>query len=642
MKYSIAAMLLCVAILSEAQILEVPLSSNPALFEYQAPQIYPTNVNKTPGDTIDIPFLDDFNYESLYPTKKYWEDEFAYVNKGFGVNPPTLGVATLDGLNENGAAYANSGSGVADYMTSKPIFLGNKTAVDNVYLSFFYQKKGFGDKPEIGDSLVVEFKNSQNKWVSVARIPGVPDSVAAGVIQPFNQYSIEIDEAQFLFDGFQFRFKNYASLTGSVDHWHLDYVRVTENTTPSFTFSDVAFMRKVQTILENYTAMPWRHFKDNKTDETITGYRLDLSNNFSATQNINPSQVIMEEAITGTTIFQDNILSFNEPPIALGNIPVGKHVVQKEYSTVQFNDIITNLGLFDNEENLTVNTYFIVNPSNQDGALPATLLNDTAKTQTIFDNYFAYDDGSAELAIVGGRLGDEVAVKFRANVPDTLRAIQLFIPRIAGDITGQQRFNLKVWIADLNTTPAFEISFAKPVYVDSLNGWTIYSLDTTPVYLPIGDFYIGWQQATDPSSPNKSIPVGYDRNNNDKVINNYMNIGNGWQILNSGTASIQDGAIMIRAIVGDFTPFTTDTEQPKSKPISATIYPNPTNNYLFVQLDDDYSNYQYRIVNVAGQILQQGTLQQELNVSDLSHGVYFLNIRHQTENINLNYKFVKN
>jgi hypothetical protein len=121
-----------------------------------------------------------------------------------------------------------------------------------------------------------------------------------------------------------------------------------------------------------------------------------------------------------------------------------------------------------------------------------------------------------------------------------------------------------------------------------------------------------------------------------------MNIGNGWQILNSGTASIQDGAIMIRAIVGDFTPFTTDTEQPKSKPISATIYPNPTNNYLFVQLDDDYSNYQYRIVNVAGQILQQGTLQQELNVSDLSHGVYFLNIRHQTENINLNYKFVKN
>jgi hypothetical protein len=136
--------------------------------------------------------------------------------------------------------------------------------------------------------------------------------------------------------------------------------------------------------------------------------------------------------------------------------------------------------------------------------------------------------------------------------------------------------------------------------------------------------------------------VGYDRNNNDKVINNYMNIGNGWQPLSSGTASIQDGAIMIRAIVGDFTPFTTDTEKPKSKPIFAAIYPNPTNNYLFVQLDDNYSDYQYRIITVAGQTLQQGTLQQELNVSDLPHGIYFLNIRHQTENINLNYKFVKN
>ena len=642
MKYSILAMLLSVAFISEAQILEVPLSANPALFGYEAPQANPQNVNKNPGDTIDIPFLDDFNYESLYPTSKYWEDEFAYINKGFGVNPPTLGVATLDGLDENGAAYANSGSGVADYLTSKPMRLGSKTAASNVYLSFFYQPKGFGDKPESADSLVVEFKNNQGKWLSMARLQGIHDTMPSGLIPAFLQYAIEIDEAQFLFDGFQFRFKNYASLTGSVDHWHLDYVRVTENTAPSYTFNDVAFMKEVQTILENYTSMPWRHFKNNKTDETNTGYRLDLSNNFNATQNINPSQVIIEEPATGTTILQDIILSFNEPPITLGNIPIGKHTVTKEYSTTQFSDIVSNLGLFDNEENLTINTYFIVNPSNQDGTLPATLLNDTAKIETVFDNYFAYDDGSAELAIVGGRLGDEVAVKFHANVPDTLRAIQLFIPHIAGDVTAQQRFNLKVWVADLNTTPAFEIDFVKPVYVDSLNGWTTYSLDTTPVYLPIGDFYIGWQQATDPSSPNKAIPVGYDRNNNDKVINNYMNIGNGWQPLNSGTSSLQDGAIMIRAIVGDFTPFTTETKQPQSEPIFAAIYPNPTNNYLFVQLDDDYSNYQYHIVNVAGQILQQGTLQQELNVSDLSHGVYFLNIRHQTENINLNYKFVKN
>jgi hypothetical protein len=127
-----------------------------------------------------------------------------------------------------------------------------------------------------------------------------------------------------------------------------------------------------------------------------------------------------------------------------------------------------------------------------------------------------------------------------------------------------------------------------------------------------------------------------------EVINNYMNIGNGWQALNSTTTSLKDGAIMIRAIVGDFTPFTTNTEAPEGKPIFSAIYPNPTNNYLFVQLDDNYNDYQYRIVNIAGQTLQQGQLNQELNVGELSSGIYFLNIRHQSENINLNYKFVKN
>lgn len=640
-KYTIVAMLLCCATLTNGQILEVPFGSNPKLTNYQPPLEHRPNWDKNAGDTIDIPFLDDFNYESLLPSGKYWEDQFAYVNKGYGVNPPTLGVATLDGIDETGAAYANSGSGIRDYLTSNPIRLGNKTAADNVYMSYFYQKRGLGEKPEIGDSLVVEFKDNQGRWIAMDNIPGVPDSVNPNVIPPFAQRTIAIDDAEFLYDGFQFRFKNYGSLTGSVDHWHLDYVRVTENNVPSSVLNDIAFIQEAKPILELYTSMPWRHFEGDKDNETNNEYRVDLSNYFAATQNITPSQVIIEEAGTGTQLMQSNILSFNEPPINLGNIPVGQHTVIKEYELNKYNDIISGLNNFDNSTELTVNSYFIVNPSNQDGTLSATLANDTAFVETVFDDYFAYDDGSAELAIVAARSGDEVAVRFRANVPDTLRAFQMFIPRIAGDITGQQRFNLKVWVGDLNTTPVYQADFQRPVYVDSLNGWTTYSLDTTPVALPVGDFYIGWQQSTDPSSPNQAIPVGYDRNNNDKVVNNFMNIGGGWQPLNSGSAPIQDGALMIRAIVGDFTPFTTDTKTPESEPIFAAIYPNPTDNQLFIQIDDDYNDYQYRIFNLAGQTLQQGTLQQEINVRDLANGIYFINIRHESKAINLNHKFIK-
>lgn len=641
MKYAIVSMLLCCASIINGQILEVPFGSNPKLSNYQPPSEHRPNWEKNAGDTIDIPFLDDFNYESLLPSGKYWADQFAYVNKGYGVNPPTLGVATLDGIDETGAAYANSGTGVRDYLTSNPIRLGGKTAADNVYLSYFYQKKGFGEKPEIGDSLVVEFKDNQGNWIWIEAFPGVPDSVNPNVIQPFAFSELPINESRFLYDGFQFRFKNYGALTGSADHWHLDYVRVTENNIPSAVLNDVAFTKEVKPILEFYTSMPWRHFKNDKINETNDEYRVDLSNYFAATQNINPSQVIIEEATTGTQLMQDNILSFNEPPIALGNIPIGQHTVIKEYDAAKFTDMISGLNNFDNSTELTVNSYFIVNPSNQDGTLSAALANDTVFSETVFDNYFSYDDGGAELALVAARSGDEVAVRFRTNIADTLRAFQMFIPRIAGDVTGQQRFNLKVWLGDLNSTPVYQADFQKPIYVDSLNGWTTYSLDTTPVALPVGDFYIGWQQATDPSSPNQAIPIGYDRNNNDKVVNNYMNIGNGWQPLNSGSAPIQDGAIMIRAIVGDFTPFTTDTKTPESKSIFASIYPNPTDNQLFIQIEDDYNNYQYRIYNLAGQTLQQGILQQEINVSDLVNGVYFINIRHESEMINLNHKFVK-
>jgi hypothetical protein len=636
-KYLLFAILISVIANLNAQILQVPLGENPVLRNYEAPYITNQNLSKAPGDTIDIPFLDDFNYESLYPSKKYWEDEFVYVNKGFGVNPPTIGVATFDGVDNNGTAYANSGSGIADYMTSKPIYLGGKSATDNIYLSFFFQREGFGNRPEEQDSLVVEFKTNTGNWVSMARIVGDTASTV-GFNTLFELRAIAINQTQYLYDGFQFRFKNYANLTGSLDHWNVDYVRITENTIPNTTFNDVAFMYPAQKLLENYTAMPWRHFKDNKATETKMDYRVDLDNHFSATQNINPSQVTIEA--NGIIILQDLILSFNEPPIALGNIPPGKHVVEKVYPEDQALALMTNLNLFDNEENLIVNSYFTINPSNQDGTLNATLKNDTAFSATIFSNYFAYDDGSAELAVVAGSLGDEVAVRFTANVPDTLKAIQLFIPRVAGDV-GTQRFNIKVWIGDLNTTPAYRLDFVKPVYVDSLAGWTTYALDTLPLALPVGDFYIGWQQAIAPSNPNEAIPVGYDRNNNDKVVNNFMNIGGGWQPLNSGSSSLNDGALMIRAIVGETELFTSNTTSQNKEQIEATIYPNPTDNQLFVTLDGDYSAYQYRIVNVAGQILQNGILSQELNVASLPSGIYFINIRHQSENINLNYKFVK-
>ena len=95
-------------------------------------------------------------------SKILWLDNFAYVNETYPIDPPTIGVATLDGLNEKGLPYNKSSVlayGIADYLTSRPIDLGGLANNDSVYFSFFYEPKGYGDYPNKNDSLLLEFKD---------------------------------------------------------------------------------------------------------------------------------------------------------------------------------------------------------------------------------------------------------------------------------------------------------------------------------------------------------------------------------------------------------------------------------------------------------------------------------------------------
>ena len=125
---------------------------------------------------LHLPFSDDFaNYTGL-PNPSLWQDSYAYVNRSFAIQPPTMGVATLDALDENGRVYATATHEpfCADYLTSLPIRLDYNFALnrdmrvgDSLYLSFYYQPAGgtlsgtewerIGNCPEGYDSLVLEF-----------------------------------------------------------------------------------------------------------------------------------------------------------------------------------------------------------------------------------------------------------------------------------------------------------------------------------------------------------------------------------------------------------------------------------------------------------------------------------------------------
>ncbi|MBU0763961.1 MAG: T9SS type A sorting domain-containing protein, partial [Bacteroidetes bacterium] len=81
--------------------------------------------NKTSTDTLTIPFFDDFADIQVYPDANLWSDCYAFINSEYPVDPPTIGVATLDALNQYGMIYSNANSTgfCADTLTSLPVFL---------------------------------------------------------------------------------------------------------------------------------------------------------------------------------------------------------------------------------------------------------------------------------------------------------------------------------------------------------------------------------------------------------------------------------------------------------------------------------------------------------------------------------------
>lgn len=587
-------------------------------------------------DTIALPFIDDFSYNGPYPDTDLWLDNSVYINSTFPIDAPTIGVATFDGANYQGAPYANTGQGSADTLTSTGLKLGGKSSADNINLSFFYEPKGYGDKPGSNDKLMVEFKDNNDTWVEVwSHI----DTTSISDNPTFNFVSISISDNSYFYDGFQFRFRNEATFTGFRDMWHIDYVRVTEGQTPSTTLDDVAFNKPPISILNTYTEMPWTHFKGFESDELATQSEMNLYNHFNTDQNVRPAQYKIN-SLDGVVNFNEEILDFGSAPIN-GNIPVGITFIDSVMASVEYNTLLTDLQSYNASSPVTLDVSLNITPPNEQNTIVPVVRNNTISRELIFDNYFSYDDGTAETAVAAGRIGDQFAVKYHANVADTLKAIRINLPRLSGNITNQ-RINLKVWVDDINGTPAYQRNFVQAVYVDTVQSWTTYSLDSNAVYIPAGsDFYIGWQQATTPPNISTSFLIGYDRNTTKGYSQIYQNVGSGWEKLDTVAIQPPMGSIMIRPIVGDGEYFSTSSKETKTEAIDFRLYPNPTRSQLNIELiNNDFENYEYQIFNTTGVLMQTARLTNSINVSDLSNGLYIIRLTNNVNNVSEIKKFM--
>lgn len=581
-------------------------------------------------------FMDDFSNEGPVTDPSLWLDSDTYVNREFAVNPPTVGVATFDGLGPKGQPFGG-GLGPADRLTST--YLDLTAIADDLFLSFWLQPGGLGERPRPQDDLVLEYKDFNGDWDEFALINLDSFQVAPGEISPFRFHSFPLPPL-YKHGAFQFRLTNYNSRNGINNIWQLDYVRLSSSR--DSTLDDIAFTQPPETILNTYRSMPWRHFEGIEAEELSPFIEVKIRNIFSDDNNAgDDSSVSIEELMTGTELFNVPLLAtlqevnfsaglFKERTYDLRGGPL--------FAPTPYNNYLAQMrsDAFDDPEPLLFRTRYILAPGsaaqvNAPG-YESVLRNDTVSSITVFDNYFAYDDGTAESALVAQE-DDQIAVKFTATVDDTLRAIRMHFPHMISDVSNQE-FNLKVWIGFLDGEPEFVMNFLRPLYpdqlADTLQGFTTYLLadangNLDPLPIPAGDFYIGWEQLTNCNFTD-CIPFGLDKNTPQGQALSYFKRGNSdeWRSFPELGIPIPAGALMVRPVVGSETPVATSTEE-ATEAFQLKVFPNPAQGLLnFLPAEGAYGDYRIELYNSLGQRVHQGPMPAQLNVGRFASGLYFL------------------
>ena len=553
-----------------------PLHWNPAL--PAKAHIQRTNLQKTTA--LSLPFFEDFLGQNLYPDAQKWvENRQVYVNNTMAFNPPSQGVATFDALGGNGRPYDTvtaGGLNYADSLTTQLFDLTTYTPADSLYLSFFYQPQGVGFSPEVQDSLMLFFRNKNGIWVKQWADTG-------NTLKPFRQVMVALRDTNFFHDKFQFRFVNKASINLNDDVWNLDYIRLAAGRTAGDTaVNDVAISTVPGFYLNDYTSIPYAQY-------LASGGSLRAAN--ITVRVVSNAAGATTAGIGYTAVDTRNGMAVGS---ATSNISLPARSTQS--GTLANYTATPAAGL---HERVLFRNRFYLQP-----ALPQfSTANDTLVKDFVFDNYLAYDDGTAEKSYflnLQPSLPGKIALDFRTYVPDTLRGAAILfgqqVPTAAGKFF---TINIYRFIAGIDNQPAdvllYSQEFYQPRFIDSTNRFWNYTFDN-PVPLPAGTFYLGLMQPA--LSGSDSLYYALDAN---RIGGNhlYFNVTGTWQ---SSTIS---GSVMARPLLGGAVR-SSAVEAVAAMPVEWNIYPNPgTTRFSLTGVPVGAT---VRVLNLAGRTVWSGPL----------------------------------
>lgn len=507
--------------------------------------------DKEVSDRLTLPFFDDFSSPIL--SGGLWQLGGTFVNDGYAPLPPTRGMATLDAFDSEGRLYPTTTEQLfaCDTLTSLPIRLDSVfvpypralKAEDSVYLSFFYLPGGgygnmwerIGDTPEGVDSLVLEFYDATNdEWQRVWSVAGCSaDTLYAHTGRYWQFCDVCIAEQRYLNANFRFRFRNYCSLTNlnklgmisNADQWNVDYVLLNAGRHSGDTTSrDVAFVRPASSMLRHYQAMPANQFVASEMADHV---QLTIANLFS------------EELATDFHyyVYDERGVEVYNYDGGYENIPVYWRGLQYQTSSAHAQPPVGYTFPVAGQESAS---FTVVHHVREGVSGDVHKENDSAVFVQVFDNYYAYDDGTPEngYGITSTSSRVKIAYRFRLNVEDTLTAVYMYFNRTLNDESGDIRFAITVW-DDADGLPGniiYQDATRRRPQFEGFNRYVRYVLEEPLVCG--GTIYVGVEQY----SPDY-INLGFDRNNDASNEILYLT-GTNWQ------TSILRGALMIRPYFG--------------------------------------------------------------------------------------------
>ncbi|MES2589814.1 MAG: T9SS type A sorting domain-containing protein [Bacteroidota bacterium] len=563
-----------------------------------------------PPDTIWLTEVEYFQdsatqfFSNLNNKNAFWLDSKAEHNYTNALNPWTLGVATFDGTDETGTPYLFGSNSVDfnDFLTSKPINLSTVDANQDVYLSFLYQPQGLNDEPESGDSLILEFfAPDLNQWFHIWSVGGSP-------VSDFKRVHIKLTDANYFKSAFQFRFKNYSGVSGGIDQFHVDYVHLRAGSGFQDTlFKDFALVYPLNTLLKDYTQVPWDHFKNNPSSKTANSLEVSLRNGSNVQENFGSGGNV---AVSYQGVNEGNIplLGQNLANGQINYLPFTFHQSQHDVSS-SFDFSSAKTGDFQEfDVTLSASAQFTNLPVNDS----------TTYKQRFYDSY-AYDDGSAEAAFGPTGTQARLAYKFIPYENDTLRGVKMRFVQSVNNVTNKL-FLLSVW-NDNNGKPGdviYEDNFLYPRqpsydYDDSLGFTNYYFKDLQK--LPInGTFYVGWRQLDE-----TPLNIGFDWNidNSDKI---FYSINNGVDWSNSSF----DGSLLMRPIFATSLNKNLSVNEITKEEVIFNIYPNPSSDKLFIETNQhDFSGID--LFDLQGKLLYSSSeFERSFEINHLINGIYIV------------------